>query len=186
MLVRERMIDVLTRAGDDSRLEVHRGQLREKPLMSFDHGDVMTYLAVQLVGQVDRKAFRVHVNNGRVRRTESTYYIPDIIVIPMHLTDPFRGKIGVLEIYDDPLPLVVEVWSESTGDYDVDEKLPEYIARGDREILRLHPYERTLTSWRRQPDGTYTKTVFHGGKVELHALPGVVIDLDELYELIPR
>src|SRR5207244_1670714 len=102
--------------------------------------------------QLDRKVFHVHVNHGRVRRTESTYYIPDLIVIPARLADPFRGKIGVLEIYDDPLPLLAEVWSKSTGDYDVDEKLPEYIARGDREILRLHPYERTLTSWRRQPD----------------------------------
>jgi Uma2 family endonuclease len=186
MLVRDSILDVLTKAGDDSRLEVHQGQLREKPAMSFDHGDVMTYLAIQIGPQLDPKAYRVHVNNGRVRRTEATYYIPDLIVIPLRLAEPFRGRIGVLEIYDDPLPVVAEVWSESTGDYDVDEKLPEYMKRGDREILRLHPYERTLTAWRRQPDGTYTKTVFYGGKVELFGLPGVVIDLDELFELIPR
>src|SRR6266511_4534047 len=115
--------EFLTRAGDHSHLEVHQGRLREKPEMSFDHGDVMTYLGIQLGQQIDRKQYRVHVNNGRVRRTERTYYIPDIIVIPLHLAEPFRGKRGVLEIYDEPLPLVVEVWSESTGDYDVDAKL---------------------------------------------------------------
>jgi Uma2 family endonuclease len=185
MLVRDRMLDVLTKAGEDSRLEVHRGRLREKPSMSFDHNDVMTYLAHQLIRQLDRSAYRVHVDNGRVRRTDSTYYLPDVIVIPIRLAEPFRGQIGVLEIYDEPLPLVAEVWSRSPGEYDVDEKLPEYMARGDREIVRLHPYERTLTAWRRQPDGTYTKTVFRGGKVELVALPGVVIDLDELFELVP-
>jgi len=174
--------EFLTRAGDHSHLEVHQGRLREKPEMSFDHGDVMTYLGIQLGQQIDRKQYRVHVNNGRVRRTERTYYIPDIIVIPLHLAEPFRGKPGVLEIYDEPLPLVVEVWSESTGDYDVDAKLPEYKDRGDREIWRLHPYKRTLTAWRRQPDGSYTKTVYHGGKVESVALPGVIIDLDELFE----
>jgi Uma2 family endonuclease len=186
MLVRDSLLDVLTKAGDDSRLEVHRGQLREKPSMSFDHGDVTTYLGFQLAGQLDRKNYRVHVNNGRVRRTEATYYIPDLIIIPLRLADPFRGRPGVLEIYDDPLPLVAEVWSESTGDYDVEEKLPEYMKRGDREIVRLHPYERTLISWRRQPDGTYTETVYRGGKVELYALPGVFIDLDELFELLPE
>lgn len=186
MLVRDRFLELLTKAGEDSRLEVHRGRLREKPSMSFDHNDVMTYLAHQLIRQLDRSAYRVHVDNSRVRRTDATYYMPDVIVIPIHLTEPFRGQIGVLEIYDEPLPLIAEVWSRSTGEYDVDEKLPEYIARGDREILRLHPYERTMTSWRRQPDGTYTMTVFRGGKVELFALPGVFIDLDELFELVPR
>jgi Uma2 family endonuclease len=186
MLVRDRFLDVLTNAGEDSRLEVHQGRLREKPSMSFDHNDVMTYLAHQLILQLDRSAYRVHVDNSRVRRTDATYYLPDVIVIPIRLADPFRGQIGVLEIYDAPLPLIAEVWSLSTGDYDVDEKLPEYMERGDREILRLHPYERTLTSWRRQPDGTYTKTVFHEGKVELFALPGVVIDLDDLFAFVPR
>jgi Uma2 family endonuclease len=54
-----------------------------------------------------------------------------------------------LEIYDEPLPLVAEVWSPSTGGYDVLAKLPEYRRRGDTEIWLLHPYERTLTAWRR-------------------------------------
>jgi Uma2 family endonuclease len=44
-----------------------------------------------------------------------------------------------LELYVEPLPLVVEVWSPSTGQYDVDEKLPEYQRRGDLEIWRFHP-----------------------------------------------
>jgi Uma2 family endonuclease len=184
MLIRDSVLDAFTKAGEDSRLEVHRGRLREKPSMSFDHNDVMVYLAHQLILQLDRSAFRVHVDNTRVRRTDATYYLPDVVVIPIHLAEPFQGRIGVLEIYDEPLPLVAEAWSLSTGKYDVDEKLEEYENRGDWEILYLHPYERTLMSWRRQPDGTYTKTVFHGGKVELFALPGVVIDLDELFELL--
>jgi Uma2 family endonuclease len=185
MLVRDHIVDLLTEAGEDSRLEVHQGRLREKPPMCFAHNDVMTYLGFQLGRQLDRKAFHVHIDSGRVRHTEATCYIPDVIVIPARLADPFRGKMDVLELYDDPLPVLAEVWSVPTDDYDIDEKIPEYLARGDREILRLHPFERTMTAWRRQPDGTYSKNVFHGGKVELFALPGVVIDLDELFELIP-
>jgi hypothetical protein len=79
------------------------------------------------------------------------------------------------------LPFLAEGWSPSTGDYDVDEKLPEYIARGDREIWRPHPSEYSVTAWRRQPTGLYTETVFHTGVVDLFALPGVAIDLDRLF-----
>jgi Uma2 family endonuclease len=77
--------------------------------------------------------------------------------------------------------LVVEVWSPSTGGYDIDAKLPTYRARGDREIWRIHPYERTLTTWRRQPDGSYAETVHRGGTIEPIAVPGVTIDLDALF-----
>jgi Uma2 family endonuclease len=77
----------------------------------------------------------------------------------------------------------VEVWSPSTGQYDAREKLPEYQARGDAEIWYIHPYERTLTAWRRQPDGAYARTVLAGGIVEPVALPGVRINLDELFEV---
>jgi len=77
---------------------------------------------------------------------------------------------------------VVEVWSPSTGDYDVDAKLPEYHRRGDQEIWRIHPYERMLTAWRRQPDGSYTETVYTGGVVHPLAFPVVAIDLDTLFD----
>jgi Uma2 family endonuclease len=76
---------------------------------------------------------------------------------------------------------VVEVWSPSTADFDVEEKLPEYQRRGDLEIWRLHPYERTLTAWRCQPGGSYTETLFAGGLVHPVAVPGVATDLDALY-----
>ncbi|MEP6871059.1 MAG: hypothetical protein ABI939_04320 [Anaerolineaceae bacterium] len=33
-----------------------------------------------------------------------------------------------------PLPFVAEVWLPSTGEYDVDEKFPQYQRRGDLEI----------------------------------------------------
>ena len=84
------------------------------------------------------------------------------------------------------MPLVVEVWSPSTGDYDVETKLQEYQRRGDLEIWRIHPYEQTLTAWRRQPDGSYTETLYRGGRVQPVALPNVTIDLDDLFALVRR
>lgn len=92
-----------------------------------------------------------------------------------------RGRPG-LEVYEGPLPLVVEVWSPSTGEYDVDTKLPEYQRRGDLEIWRLHPFDRTLIAWRRQPDGSYSESQYTGGTVRPVALPGVAIDLDTLFD----
>ena len=77
---------------------------------------------------------------------------------------------------------MVEVWSPSTGDYDVDAKLPVYQQRGDLEIWRIHPYERTLTTWRRQPDGSYEETLHRDGTITPVALPGVTIDLGALLD----
>jgi len=87
----------------------------------------------------------------------------------------------MLEVYEAPLPFVAEAWSQSMGGYDVDQKLPEYVKRGDLEIWRLYPYERSVIAWRRQADGSYTQTVFRGGVVRLYALPNVSIDLDALF-----
>jgi Uma2 family endonuclease len=67
MLVRDRIYEELARAGNDVRLEVHDGKLREKPSMTFGHGDVSLYLGLQLGVQLDRTAFAVRVNHGRLR-----------------------------------------------------------------------------------------------------------------------
>jgi Uma2 family endonuclease len=163
--------------------ELHHGRLREKPSMSFRHNDVIAYLGGQLIQQLDRSQFRVRTNSGHLRRTDITFYIPDVFVIPTSIIGPERDREDVLEVYDEPLPLVVEVRSPSTDAYDVDQKIPEYQRRGDLEIWRVHPFERTVTAWRRQPDGTYTETVFPGGRVQPIALPNVTIDFDALFAM---
>jgi Uma2 family endonuclease len=112
----------------------------------------------------------------------SSFYFPDFFVLPIEQWNAFQGQGDLLfHSYRAPLPLVVEIWSPSTGSYDVNEKIPEYIERGDQEIWRLHPYERTVKAWRRRPDGEYDVVEFTGGIVELHALPGVRVDLDKLF-----
>jgi Uma2 family endonuclease len=93
-----------------------------------------------------------------------------------------RERPGSLDAYADPLPLVVEIWSPSTGTYDMNAKLPDYQEHGDLEIWRIQPYDRTVTSWRCRPDGSYIESIHRGGTIRPDALPGVVIDLDELFE----
>lgn len=167
----------------DGQWEVYDGELRAKPPMSFRHNDTFAYLGAQLIAQLDGSMYRVRINGGHVRRTEKNYFIPDVFVLPLSIVGPERDRPDVLEVYDAPLPLVVEVWSPSTGKYDVDTKLVEYQKRGDTEIWRVHPFERRVTVWRRRSDGCYEELVYLGGVVEPVALPGVRIDLDALFSV---
>ena len=79
------------------------------------------------------------------------------------------------------MPLVVGVWEPPPSESDATTKLPGYRDRGDREIWHLHPYERTLTAWRRRPDGGYAEAVSRGGIVRPAFLSGVATDLDVLF-----
>jgi Uma2 family endonuclease len=167
-------------SGVEGSWELHDGRLVEKPGMTFRHGQIPMLLGHFLLSQLDRDAYAV-VSELRVRRSSATVFMPDLMVVPTAYSEEIRDR-PVLAIFSDPLPLVVEVWSPSTGDYDVDAKLPVYQQRGDLEIWRIHPYERTLTSWRRHPDGSYQKTIHRGGNVTPSALPGVTIDLESLFQ----
>jgi Uma2 family endonuclease len=168
---------------EEGRLvELWDGVPREKPLMSMKHDDVAAYLGFLLQSQLDRSAYRVNVNGGKTRYTERNYFIPDVVVIPASYLLPFRDDPRALNAFAEPLPLVVEVWSRTTGHYDFTVKLRSYRERGDAEIWFIHPYERTLTVWRRQPDDSYLEEHHQGGSVPVVSLPGVVIDVDALLD----
>lgn len=162
--------------------ELWDGVPREKPPMHFVHSIVATYLGVDLANQLDRRCHLINVNGDRTRCSARTYYIPDVIVIPIAYQEPYLGDPDALGAYAEPLPLVVEVWSWTEEPYDFAAKLQAYRERGDEEIWYIHPRNRTLTAWRRQPDGSYTEEVFRGGIVPVDSLPGVSIDLDALLD----
>ena len=168
-------------AQPEGQWELHDGRLVEKPGVTWEHADIAMELAYLLRHQIPRDEYRVFMES-RVRRPTATIFMPDIMVVPTAYGEPFRGRPGSLAIFSDPLPLIIEIWSSSTGDYDVDAKLPVYQQRGDLEIWRIHPYERTLTSWQRQPDGSYQETMHRGGSISPMALPGVTIDLETLFQ----
>lgn len=172
----------LALSDGDRKWELWDGVLREKPGMSAAHNEVAFEVAHMLRTQLDRKAYRVRVDSAKARRPEATYFIPDVMVVPVGFVTPLIDRRG-LEVYDQPLPLVIEVWSPTTGDYDIAEKLVVYQQRGDEEIWYLHPHERTLTVWRRQPDGSYEESHYREGIVRPIALPGVEIDLAVLFDM---
>jgi len=185
MVVSERISEDTYRGialGDGDRVwELHDGQLVEKPGMSWEHGDLNARLSYLLQHQLKWDEFRVRINEGRLRRSPETYVVPDIVVVPAAFARLFADQPGTLPIFPDQLPLVVEVWSPSTGGYDVAIKLPLYRERGDNEIWFLHPYERTLTTWVRQPDGSYEEAMHRDGVVRPVYLPGVAIRLEDVF-----
>jgi Uma2 family endonuclease len=164
----------------ESRWELHDGVLVEKPGRTWDHSCIVTDLGFFLMDQVNRSDYRVFFGL-RVRNPPATIFVPDVMVVPAHFGDAFRDLDDVLAIFADPLPFVAEGWSSLEFGYDVDAKIPIYQQRGDLEIWRIHPYERTLRCWVHQPDGTYQATVYSGGVIKLAALPGVEIDLERLF-----
>ncbi len=164
----------------DRKWELRDGYLLEKPGMTAPHNYFAVKLAHMLMTQLDWSAFEVRIDTARVHRPGATYFIPDVFVVPAAFVTPLFERHGVLEVYEQPLPLVVEVWSRTTGDYDVEEKLAAYQGRGDVEIWFIHPYERSVTAWRRQPEGSYSETVHREGIMRPVALSEVEIDLEVL------
>jgi Uma2 family endonuclease len=181
--ITEEAYERLALAEPDRKWELRDGQLREKPPMTAAHEWLGAKLGYMLMSQLDWSVYQVRTNAGRVYRSGATYFVPDVFVVPTSFVTPLLPREDVLEVYDQPLPLVVEIWSRSTGDYDVEEKLVVYKERGDLEIWRIHPYERTLTAWRRRPDSRYDETIYREGSIAPVALPGVEIDLGALFDI---
>jgi Uma2 family endonuclease len=173
--------EALAARDPSGQWELWDGTPREKPGMTFAHNDLGEELAFMIRAQLDRRQFRVRSNKARVRWSDRNVFIPDVMVIPAADAVEMRDDAQALETCASPVPLVVEVWSRSTGDYDQEVKILTYKVRGDAEIWRIHPYQRMLQRWVRDAEGGYRETVHTGGAVTPGALPGVTIDLDVLF-----
>jgi Uma2 family endonuclease len=159
------------------RTELWDGVPVEKPTMSQGHGDALVELTLALRLRIDRVRGRVRVNHAKLAIPGGNFFIPDLAILPADaFTDPTAA-----DLFHVPAFLVVEVWSPSTGSYDIDVKLPAYRARGDAEIWRVYPPERSITRWVRRPDGAYLESVVTAGRIALAALPDVEIDVADVF-----
>lgn len=166
---------------DDEIWELHCGRLVQKPAMTAEHNDPIELLFRRLAVQLPEDQYAIRSEGGRLRASSGSNFVPDLFVVPRSYVRALRQAPETFEVYDEPALLVVEVWSRSTGRYDVNTKIPDYRRRGDAEIWRMQPYEQLVTIWRRQPDGTYIETAYSAGVIELAALPGAYIDIGALW-----
>ena len=166
---------------DDDTWELLDGWLRAKPTGSATHNSAVTELAFVLMNQTDRAHDRVRINGGRLRCSPRDYYVPDVFVVPTALGAALRGRPDALEVYDDSVGLVAEVWEPPTDDYDATAKLAGYQRRGDLEIWWLDPYDRVVRAWQRRRNGSYAETTHTSGIVKPAAHPGVTINLDAFF-----
>lgn len=181
MVISRATFEAVVLEESDRTWELHRGRLREKPPTSFGHNMSCRNLVLQLWDQVDRDEHHVRSGAGYLHSFDGGCFLPDVAVIPVALMSRFRRNPTAFEIYTKPIPFVAEAWLPKSVSYDFDVKFPSYRLRGDAEVWRLHPFERTLTIWRRQPDGSYVESRHDGGTVHLQALPWVTIDVDALF-----
>jgi Uma2 family endonuclease len=172
----------LALSDDDRRWELWDGIPREKPGGTYAQNSIAAELGFLIFSQLDWKAYCGRSNNGRLFLSPATYLVPDFFVFPRSLVTERLRQDDVLEVYAQPVPLVAETWSQLYGDAYVAAKRAVYKQRGDAEIWLIHPYDRTLTAWRRRPDGGYEETVFTQGIVHPIALPSVAIDLALLFD----
>ena len=180
MPVSEALYERVALEDPEGSWELVCGQLRRKPAMTAEHNDIATLLTFELQRQLPLDDYTVRMNSTRTRLPGGTNFVPDVVVVPTAFILESRGNSG-MEAYTQPLPLVAEVWSPSTGDYDVTEKLAGYRTRGDREVWLIHPQRRTLTSWVRTDSADYPEAVYPGtATVTPVAFAGVAIVLDSL------
>jgi Uma2 family endonuclease len=182
MPVSEATYEQLALEDREGKWELLCGRPQRKPDMTTEHEDIARTLLRFLVLQLSEE-FSVGQDSPKLHVPGGNYRIPDVCVVPRALIQRRKQLLPAkLEVYDEPMPLVVEVWSPSTGGHDSAKKVLEYQKRGDLEIWRIHPYERTLIALRRQPDGSYTETPYTEGTVPALSLPGVAIELDALFD----
>ena len=181
MVISEATYEQVALEDTDNIWELVCGKLVKRPHMTTEHEEISARLTRRLVVQLDEREYSIRANSGRLRVPSGNFRIPDVVVIPRGYVRRLQATPGTFEVYERPMPLVVEVWSPSTGGYDVETKLLECQQRGDLEIWRIDPYERTLIAWRRRADGTYAESLYSGGVIEPAFLPSVHIEFETLF-----
>src|SRR5688572_25168044 len=125
MPVTEETYERLALEDIEGQWELVGGRPRQKPGMTQEHNYIARKLVRRIGAHLDESRFDVSHNSIRVRIGNGNTFIPDVAVVPIAQMPGLRGT-GRLETYRDAIPFVAEVWSRSTGGYDVDTKVPEY------------------------------------------------------------
>jgi Uma2 family endonuclease len=187
MTVSEATFRRLADEDHEGKWELLAGRLRSKPSGTFGHNTVVRTLLWHLSTKLSRSEWCLVHGLGWLSHGTDTFLIPDVAVVGRNDQRRLFSDPDVLEVYPVPLPFVVEVAEAAWLQYDVHEKIAVYCRRGDAEVWLIDPWmetrsDRSLTIWRRRPDGGYTERRLVEGMAEPSVLSGISIDLSELFE----
>jgi Uma2 family endonuclease len=166
----------------EGRWELVGGSTRRKPPESFQHGAVIDSLVEQLVPQLSGTMFRMSINHARVMIDPHHILMPDLMVVPRAVSArAVKERPNALEAYHTSLPLVIDVWSPATAEFNVDARIPEYRRANVEEIWVVHPAARAVTTWVRRASGVYEEVIRAGGILAAARVPDLALDLNVLF-----
>ncbi len=137
--------------GTDTRYELVDGQLVPMSLGTGKHGAIVEYLNDQFRGEIKRqqlpwtaKAMMAGVRSPRGRSWD-TSRIPDVTVLSIKQWDAIAEREAVINLYEPPPFLVVEVVSPSKKVEDYRSKRSEYGLLEISEYWIVDPLEARVT-----------------------------------------
>ena len=156
--------------------------VREPPAPSPSHQEIVVELCRQSANALKDRPCRVYVAPFDVRLPKSTelddevdtVVQPDVLIVCDLEKIDARGMRGAPD-------WVAEVLSPNTARYDRIVKIPVYERAGVREVWLIHPVDRTVIIYKLEA-GHYGRptTLELKGQIQLSAVPGVVIDWDQV------
>lgn len=166
----------------EGRWELMSGAPRRKPPESFQHGALIDGLMEQIVPQLRGSIFRLSVNHARLMIDQGHILLPDLAVVPRAISArAVRERPNALETYHTSLPLVIDVWTPATAEFNVEASIPEYRRANTEEIWLIHPAARAVTTWVRRTSGAYEEVIRVAGVLTAARVPDLSLDITALF-----
>lgn len=141
--------------GTDTRYELVDGELIPMDIGKGKHGAIADFLNDHFKAEIFRqskpwtsKIFSIGIRSPRAGRWD-TARIPDLVVLSAEQWESMLNREAVIELYEPPPLLVVEIVSDSTRSQDYKAKRAEYAVLNIPEYWVVDPIQEKVTifSW---------------------------------------
>jgi Uma2 family endonuclease len=163
---------------EDIKAELFDGELIVHSPASLRHDNLCTFLSFLVRGYADHKQLGIvyGANNAVMRLASQRRFAPDLMFVRAERLSLTAGK-----QLDGAPDLVIEVVSEATRRYDLEEKRQVYRESGINEVWLVDDDRHQLIIDFRQKRG-YREQLKRQGKALSRVLPGFWLDVAWLWE----
>lgn len=156
--------------GTDVRYELVDGELIPMSIGKGKHGAIADFLNDHFKAEILRqsqpwtsKIFSIGMRSPRAGRWD-TARIPDLVVLTTEQWESMLDREAVIELYEPPPILVVEIVSDSTRSQDYKAKRAEYAVLNILEYWVVDPTQQQITVFKLD-EGIYEGEEFANGEV---------------------